>query len=290
VALTIINLPLPDNCSSDKLLRTVRGILDFLYLAQLPSHTEETLNNMSAALNTFHVNKSIFAELHIRDDFNFPKLHSLLHYSSSIRLFGTTDNYNTEHTEHLHIDLAKDAYATTNHKDELAQMVVWLKRKEKIACFDDFIQWRLHSCPQPPKETPSGSHHTRIQIARHPTASMTFNNICNKYGTVDFRRVLSKFLTHHKNLQASRVKLQNAISHFRFDFSHVSVFQKVKIWIRDQQGHAEADDILDVVHVRQQSKKRSGCRLSARFDTVLVNASPESGPDEPGSAQGQSYI
>jgi hypothetical protein len=286
----IINLPLPDNCSSDKLLRAVRGILDFLYLAQLPSHTEETLNDMSTALDTFHANKSIFVELHIRDDFNFPKLHSLLHYSSSIRLFGTTDNYNTEHTERLHIDLAKDAYAATNHKDELAQMVVWLERKEKITRFDNFIQWRLHGRPQPPKETPSGSHRTRIQIARHPTASMAFNDICNKYGAVDFRGALSKFLTHHENPQASRVELQNAISHFRFDFSRVSVFQKVKIWIRDQQGRAEADDILDVVHVRQQSKTRSGRRLSARFDTVLVNASPDSGPDEPGSAQGQSYI
>ena len=123
----IINLPLPDGCSSNKLLCAVRGVLDFLYLAQLPSHTDETLNNMSAALDTFHTNKSIFIELHIRDNFDFPKLHSLLHYTSSIRLFGTTDNYNTEHTERLHIDLAKDAYAATNCKDELAQMVVWLE-------------------------------------------------------------------------------------------------------------------------------------------------------------------
>ena len=42
--------------------------------------------------------------------FNFPKLHSLPHYLESIRLLWTTDNYNTEATEHLHIDLAKDAY------------------------------------------------------------------------------------------------------------------------------------------------------------------------------------
>ena len=80
----IINLPLPDNCSSDKLLHAVRGILDFLYLTQLPSHTDKTLNEMSAALDTFHTNKSIFIKLHIQDDFNFPKLHSLLHYTSSI--------------------------------------------------------------------------------------------------------------------------------------------------------------------------------------------------------------
>ena len=71
--------------------------------------------------------------------FNFPKLHSLLHYASSIKFFGTTDGYNTEHSEHLHIDLAKDAYAATNRKDELAQMTLWLERNEKIRRFDRHI-------------------------------------------------------------------------------------------------------------------------------------------------------
>jgi hypothetical protein len=50
---------------------------------------------------------------------------------SESRLFGTTDNYNTEYTEQLHIDLAKEAYRSTNFKDELPQMTLWLERKEK---------------------------------------------------------------------------------------------------------------------------------------------------------------
>ena len=270
----IIGLPLPDNRSSKKLLRAVKGILDFLYLAQLPSHTDETLNDMSAALDAFHANKSIFVELHIRDDFNFPKLHSLLHYAPSIRLFGTTDNYNTEHTERLHIDLAKNAYAATNRKDELAQMVVWLERKEKITRFDDFIRWRLDGRFPPPKEVPPSTHRTHIQIARTPTALVGFDDICSDFGARNFRRALPEFLIRHANPQTSRVQLENAVSQFSFDFSRVPVFQKVKIWIRDLQGRAEADDILDVIHVRRECKVRSGRKLSARFDTVLVDAAP----------------
>ena len=50
----------------------------------------------------------------------------------NIKLYGTLDNFNTEYTEWLHIDLAKDAYAATNHKDEFTQMTVWLEQKEKI--------------------------------------------------------------------------------------------------------------------------------------------------------------
>ena len=137
----VIGLPLPDDCSSEKLLPAVRGVLDFLYLAQLPSHTDETLRDMSNALNAFHENKSIFVELGIQDNFNFPKLHSLLHYVPSIRLFGTTNGYNTKHSERLHIDLAKNTYTTTNHKDKLSQMVIWLEHWEKVTRFNNFIEW-----------------------------------------------------------------------------------------------------------------------------------------------------
>ena len=48
-----------------------------------------------------HNNKAVFIDLGIHENFKIPKLHSLIHYASSICLFGTTDNYNTEQTERL---------------------------------------------------------------------------------------------------------------------------------------------------------------------------------------------
>ena len=279
----IIGLPLPDDHPSDKLLCAVRGILDFLYLAQLPSHTNKTLADMSAALDTFHTNKSIFVELGIRDDFNLPKLHSLLHYAPSIRLFGTTDNYNTEHSERLHIDLAKDAYAATNRKGELPQMVTWLERKEKITRFDGLVQWRLGGRSPPPEKTPSGRRHTLIQIARYPAAQMTFDDICNNYGATDFRAALSKFLVHYTNPEAPQSDHQDGVPHFNIGSPRIPVFQKVKIRTKDQQGDVE----VDVVHARRQLKTRSGNELSARFDTALVNTSFGSELDERDVVQGR---
>ncbi|THU85229.1 hypothetical protein K435DRAFT_806077 [Dendrothele bispora CBS 962.96] len=41
-------------------------------------------------------------------------------------------HFNTEHTERLHIDMAKDAYRASNRKDEYMQMTKWLERKEKM--------------------------------------------------------------------------------------------------------------------------------------------------------------
>ena len=128
----VIDTRLPGGESPVRLVRAVRALLDFLYLAQYPIHMEEMLNLLEDALSHFHTNKEIFIDLGIRDGFNLPKLHFASHYVRLIKLFGTTDNYNTEYTERLHIDLAKDAYHTTNRKDEFTQMALWLERKEKI--------------------------------------------------------------------------------------------------------------------------------------------------------------
>ncbi|KAH9015362.1 hypothetical protein EDB84DRAFT_1582216 [Lactarius hengduanensis] len=114
----VLDIPLPGRLDSGALVQALRKLLDFLYLAQYPIHTTETLQNMDAALQSFHDNKHIFVSLGIQDNFNIPKLHFAKHYCRSIKLFGTTDNFNTEYTERLHIDLAKDAYAATNHKDK----------------------------------------------------------------------------------------------------------------------------------------------------------------------------
>ena len=127
----------------------VQALLDFLYLAQYLVHTDETLEVMEDALSHFHENKSIFIDLGVREAFNIPKLHFAQHYVMFIKLYGTTDNFNTAYTEHLHIDFAKDAYATTNHKDEFTQMTNWLERKEKIFCHEQYIKWRKNGFPNP---------------------------------------------------------------------------------------------------------------------------------------------
>jgi hypothetical protein len=43
--------------------------------------------------------------------------------------------------KHPHIDLAKGAYQSTHFKDEFPQMMLWLKRKEKIYHHEQYIQW-----------------------------------------------------------------------------------------------------------------------------------------------------
>ncbi|KAI9432881.1 hypothetical protein BJY52DRAFT_1422843 [Lactarius psammicola] len=138
----IVDLPLPSGEAPSRIIRTIHMLLDFLYLAQLPSHTTDTLLHLEESLARFHDNKEVFVDLGIREHFNIPKVHGLLHYKSSITLFGTTDNYNTEQTEQLHIDFTKDAYHATNHKDEYPQMTSWLEHHKKIQQHASFVTWQ----------------------------------------------------------------------------------------------------------------------------------------------------
>src|SRR6266702_6174930 len=128
----IVDLPLLGGWAPLCVVRAVCTILDFIYLAQYPSHTTDTLNHLEASLAQFHDNKDAFIDLGVHKNFLIPKFHSLLHYKSSITIFGTTDNYNMEQSEHLHIDLAKDAYCATNHKDEYCHVLAETLSKFKV--------------------------------------------------------------------------------------------------------------------------------------------------------------
>lgn len=92
---------------NSRVLKAVRGLLDFVYYAQYEVHSDTTLADMRQALGTFHRNKSALIELGAREHFNIPKLHSLIHYVDAIIQVGCLDGVNTENSERLHIDLAK---------------------------------------------------------------------------------------------------------------------------------------------------------------------------------------
>ncbi|KAJ3709626.1 hypothetical protein C8R42DRAFT_572167 [Lentinula raphanica] len=118
-----------------------RSLLHFIHLAQYPSHDEDTLSYMLQELNTWHDHRSYFIQEKVREEFNIPKFHSLLHYVDSIRWIGSLDNTNTEMFERLHIDFAKEGWRASNKRDHFPQMVRWLDRQEKIASYDFFRSW-----------------------------------------------------------------------------------------------------------------------------------------------------
>ena len=96
---------------------------------------------MDKAWSAFHENKEVFQDLGIRTEFNIPKVHSMIHYISSIQSHGTLDGYNTESPERLHIEFAKLAYRASNKRDYTVQMARWLDRHDAILRFDAYLTW-----------------------------------------------------------------------------------------------------------------------------------------------------
>ena len=125
----------------ERVITAARALLDFISLAQLHTHTDTILAQMTEALDAFHRKKAVFIENDVRTHFNIPKLHSLLHYVSSIRSIASLDGCDTELPERLHIDCTKKGYRASNKKGYTKQMVVWLARQESVDRFTRYLQW-----------------------------------------------------------------------------------------------------------------------------------------------------
>ncbi|KAJ6611024.1 hypothetical protein B0H10DRAFT_2224503 [Mycena sp. CBHHK59/15] len=263
----VIDIPLPDNLSNIRLIRSIRALLDFLYLAQYPVHSEETLSQLDDALTRFHDNKEIFVDLGIRSNFNLPKLHFLRHYKLSITRFGTTDNFNTEYTEQLHIDFAKDAYRATNHKDEYPQMTQWLERKEKILLHSKFIRWRELRKLSTPTTPPGIEFSRKLKMTIHPSQkSVPFSKLAEDYGAEFFRDAIARYIVATNNPGFSARDVEKYSANLAMPFRAVPIYHKIK-YVTDSQP----DIIIDSVHVKPASKNDRGKEIPARFDTVLIN-------------------
>ncbi|KAG6825968.1 hypothetical protein H0H92_001684, partial [Tricholoma furcatifolium] len=269
----IIDAPLPSALSPARLLAAVRSLLDFLYIAQYPIHTDESLCLLDTALDDFHQNKQIFIDLGIRETFNIPKLHWACHYSYAIKLYGTTDNVNTQYTERLHIDLAKDAYAATNKKDEFSQMTIWVERKEKIVRHAQYIEWwqRGSPTPQPIEWTPPGLELDRtLHMAKHPSLrSVTFQDLTTQYGAPLFRTALARYVTLINEPGLTPRQVERRLWTIRIPFTKVPVWHRIKY--RRTDPFTGVTSTADSIHSWPAKQDSRGRTMPGRFDTALVN-------------------
>ena len=119
----------------------IRAIVDFIYYAQLQLQTSKMLDALESCLKTFHTHKELLIKLEIHQHFNIPKLHAIMHYLTAIQVLGSTDGYNTESPEQLHIEYAKEGYRASNKHDYIKQMAVWLQRREAIWMKESYLMW-----------------------------------------------------------------------------------------------------------------------------------------------------
>ena len=268
----IINIPLAGGFNAVRLLRATWAILDFIYLAQYPCHTSDTLPLLDDALSCFHSNKSIFVDLGIRTNFNLLKLHSLRHYIEMVQLFGTTNNYTTEYTKQLHIDLAKDAYRATNHKEEYYQMTKWLKRREKVLWHRSFIRWRQEGDTAINVRVPPNMCYARVmKMTSHPSINrVLFEHVETTYRARFFVDALCHFVANLQQPGITGMQLERAAYSVVLPFYAVSVFHKIKFHSIDGLGHKVKDKTVNAIHCHPDQCDIRGKIVPGRYDTALV--------------------
>ncbi|KIY63227.1 hypothetical protein CYLTODRAFT_360315 [Cylindrobasidium torrendii FP15055 ss-10] len=238
-----------------------RALLDFVYLAQYPTHDDTTLGYMESALDSWRQNKHIFLDLNIREDFLIPKIHSLTHYVDGIRLFGTTNNFNTEMFKRLHIEFAKNGWRASNRRDEFPQMTEWVTRQETVHDFEHFVEWV-------PKEIDSTSH----AIIRHPSKKpfqqillpkrpsyprKALSVLAREYGIRDFPKHLAEYISLIEHERARRPTLYRSDT---LPFQHLDVYYSFKLTAEG------LHDPLDEEHDWVKASPLNG----GRYDTVVV--------------------
>jgi hypothetical protein len=248
-------------------IQAVTALLDFIYIAQYSAHDSVTLGYLQDALNRFHEHRHYFIQVGIREDFNIPKFHSLLHYIDSIKAFGTTDNYNTEMFERLHIDFAKEGWRASNHQDEFPQMIRWLSRREKISSFQAHLS--AASRPDAPQlvqteESVTSLHKAGILLAKHPHhPNRPISQLCDKYQAPDFDHYLKAYLSNREPDPQIRRKLLQSPS---LPFAKVDVYDMFRFCPESLQDGEEEKDMVKAFPPSKQ-------HAHGRFDPVVVMVS-----------------
>ncbi|THU83170.1 hypothetical protein K435DRAFT_690054 [Dendrothele bispora CBS 962.96] len=257
-------------------IQACKAILDFIYLAQYQSHDEVTLGYMQEALDQWEEHRDFFIDKGTRKHFNIPKFHSLQHYINAIRFLGTTDNFNTELFERLHIDFAKEGWRTSNKRDHFPQMIKWLSRREKISSFDYHLSesLKLSGEDDVSKEdrmiVDSGKKAADFVptylIAKYPsTRNKSLSRIMASHNASQFVYHLKEFLN---NMLPQDTRYTKADLHdHSLPFSTLEVWHQFKI-----QPHPMTEEVT--AETVKAIPLEKNFKID-RFDTVVVMVSEE---------------
>jgi hypothetical protein len=215
-----------------------------------------------------------FADYEVAENFELPKLHSAGHYDPSIRLFGTTDNYNTEQTERLHIEFAKEAYRASNKKDYHEQMIYWLQRREtmweiksRVVRHDQASQVPANDATVERVPRTSSPSYT-IRLAKRPATSASLQILKDKYKAPLITEELKRFIFEYSEFKKMGKPTRRKCPETPLSFSEVEIWHHIKFGLPNLHTHdSEGDYLVDLATIRPIGRNFADC---GTFPTVLV--------------------
>ncbi|KIJ64110.1 hypothetical protein HYDPIDRAFT_91168 [Hydnomerulius pinastri MD-312] len=125
-------------------IRAIRALIDFIYQAQSPVHTERSILEMDRALKRFHSQKQAIIDAEARrgqkgakEDFNIPKLELFQSFADAIKKVGNLIQFTADVSERLLITHCKHPFQKTSRQhDYTTQCVRVLNREETMRFFE----------------------------------------------------------------------------------------------------------------------------------------------------------
>ncbi|KAG1870313.1 hypothetical protein F4604DRAFT_1881252 [Suillus subluteus] len=215
-----------------RFIRALRALIEFIYLAQNPVHSADTLMSMAQALSDFHAFKDTIIEAQARrgkkgskEDFFIPKLELLQSFRGTVERLGTLMQFMVDMTEYLFVRTNRRANNFVEQSDSIelfnlyallhshgASLVnVISTEDEAVTTINLALSWisrilpdEMHSVHGP---RPVHNHFLKgilsgdALTAFHLTLTLDFKSLSptdihSAYSLIDFDQALSQFIGH----------------------------------------------------------------------------------------------
>ncbi|KAG1827707.1 hypothetical protein EV424DRAFT_1471504 [Suillus variegatus] len=233
-------------------IRAIHALVDFIYLAQNPIHSAETLSSMMQSLSDFHTFKHAVIEAQawrgkkgVKEDFFIPKLELLQSFRGTVERLGTLMQFSADMTERLLITHCKDLFSVQilNRQESIelfnlyslfcshhASLVnVICTEDEAVTTVNPALSWvsrvlpdESHSVhgPRPVrnhflKGILSGDALTAFHLTSTPDfKSLSPTDIHTIYSLIDFDHALSQFIKHFSLSTGKHTRWDHKYGHF----------------------------------------------------------------------------
>ncbi|KAG1848559.1 hypothetical protein DFJ58DRAFT_842935 [Suillus subalutaceus] len=293
-------------------VQAIRALIDFMYQAQNPVHTESSIEAMQASLNEFHDCKVAILEAEarrgkssIKEDFYIPKLELLLSFAEAIRNNGGLIQFTVDVSERLLITHCKSPFTrTSKQKDFSEQIVHILDREERMRQFDLYLLLRQHNhalvnaVVDEDEELPPGPYGIISPRASYPTAPMqrlpvtrspdgsnlSWPDVMRTYGLPDLRHKVTEYIQRYADDVEGCFRMFSTIkiwSKFRIQL-HLTFRPSIIMPSQAVQAEPPSDTFpsgnCDAIFLdTDQGANNPGCKLFPLLKFALYSSWPHPG-------------
>ncbi|KAF8833078.1 hypothetical protein BDN67DRAFT_986268, partial [Paxillus ammoniavirescens] len=276
-----------------RFLVAIRALVEFRYLSQAPTFTEDSLTKVTNALQTFHDHKDTITRADVQSNWEIPKMELLQSVVRSICLSGVVMQWSADPTEHAHVQEIKAPARVGNNQNYYSQIARHLDRSEKCFQFDiaTFLEFQattdevednnnVFDEEELPEQGPDSADAlltdhmvtTRAVVNYFQIAEALAHEASTLFNIPDLHVEIWEFLHHVENREPHPVPSNGSPgSNFPLPFNRLQVWHKIRVQQMHYHNHNTPDSPQTL-----QAIPPSDTTTHGLYDSVIASAGAES--------------